>query len=171
MAKRVKEALLNRLETAIKDLYHAATPKCYGICKEGEEDAFWSFVLDAGSREIDYIQEGLGCDKQYWRRQRKLGFQHNERYFYLVTQITVFGKLYQWGRGGRTVAPDRLVSRRGGSCFSLVSSDTFAEESNAWLTEYIQIIEAFGHYVKNWNSKESMRSLYDAFCEYKEDAA
>lgn len=67
----------------------------------------------------------------------------------LWERVSVYGKLYQYGRGGRTLAPEKLVSTRGGSSFSLI--EDFADKhSIAACMEFIRRIESFNRYVAQW---------------------
>lgn len=168
MAKRVKLALLDRLDSALKDIYHNATLHI-PMSIDDPDGKFFEYLTESGSREIEYIEEGLGTSHKEWKKQERLGFTHNERYFWLVSKITEYGNLYQWGRGGRTVAPDNLVNQRGGSGFRIKNSSNFEETSNADLTDMIQVIEAFNHYVKTWCGRESIQSTYESFLEYEEE--
>lgn len=63
-------------------------------------------------------------------------------------RISEYGKLYQWGRGGRTLAPDDLITQHGGSSFSI--RDVVDDKSIAYLVELIQIVESFNAYVSAW---------------------
>jgi hypothetical protein len=58
--------------------------------------------------------------------------------------ITNYGELYQYGRGGRTLAPADLYSDRGRSKYDP------EEHSAAELVELIQILESFNRYVRAW---------------------
>lgn len=168
MAKRVKLALLDRLDCALKDMYHNATLHI-PMSIDDPNGKFFEYLTEAGSWEIEYIEEGLGTSRKEWKKQERLGFTHNERYFWLVSRITEYGKLYQWGRGGRTVAPDELVNQRGGSGFRIKDSSDFEETSNSDLTDTIQVVEAFNHYVKAWCSAKSIQSTYDTYLEEIEE--
>lgn len=158
MAKRVKLALLERLDNALKNIYHNATLHIPMSVDDPTGEIF-NEILECGSMEIEYIEEGLGLTAREWKKAVKLGFSHNERYFWLVSRITEFGKLYQWGRGGRTVAPERLINQRGGLGFRIKDSSYFDEVSNADLTDMIQVIEAFNHYVETWCSAKNILEL------------
>lgn len=161
------ELMLDRLDNALKDLYHNASPNCWSI--NDETGNFFDYVCEEGSRAIEYIEDGLGG---VYERQIKLGFTHNERYFWLVSRITEYGKLYQWGRGGRTVAPNQLVSQRGGSSFRIKSAyDLYMDMTKTEITDMIQVLEAFNHYVRDWNSEETMQKLYRDYLEYQLEAA
>ena len=164
---RTKTALIARLDRALSDMYHNATPAWLApYIPEGLDNEFWEWFSSVASDEIAYIGDGLcRTDKEY-NYQRKIGFQHNERYFYLVSRITeYFGKLYTWGRGGRTLAPQRLIRQRGGGSFSILSGDEFIDSSNERLSNMIQVIEAFNDYVKQWNSKENLLSMWRDYCD------
>jgi len=166
MAKRVKIALLERLDNALSDMYHNASPAwCQEI--DDPDGRFFEFMCEQGSWTIEYIQEGLGHTAKGWKKAEKLGFLHNERFYWLVQRITEYGELFQWGRGGRTVAPKNLVLHRGGGSFKILNAQEpeFENMSNADLTDMIQVLEAFNTYVENWNSRESMLSMYKDFQE------
>lgn len=159
-----REVILDRLDEALKDLYHNATPH-FPMSIDDPDGRFFEDFCERGSWEIDYISEGLGLTPNCWKKAIKLGFSHNERYFWLVSRIPEYGKLYQWGRGGRTVAPSQLIKQGGGSSFRIKDSSYFTDNSKAELVEMIQILEAFNHYVKKWNSQESILSMYSDFQE------
>lgn len=61
-------------------------------------------------------------------------------------RITEYGKLYQYGRGGRTLAPDGLWNDRGGPKWAA------EEHSIADCVELIRIVESFNRYVTAWCS-------------------
>jgi hypothetical protein len=63
-------------------------------------------------------------------------------------RIGEFGKLCQWGRGGRTLAPADLVQTHGGSGFSLKTD--CSDRSIADCIELIRIVESFNAYVESW---------------------
>ena len=60
-----------------------------------------------------------------------------------------YGKLYQWGRGGRTLAPEDLVREGGGSNFS-VDEDYPDDLSIEDCVDLIKVIESFNAYVASW---------------------
>lgn len=70
----------------------------------------------------------------------------------LWERISDYGKLYQYGRGGRTLAAEDLVRTRGGSGFSL--REDYADEragfSIASTVELIRTLESFNRYVAAW---------------------
>ena len=168
MAKRVKMALLDRLDNALKNIYHNATLHIPMSVDDPTGEIF-NEILERGSMEIEYIQEGLGLTAREWKKEEKLGFSYNERYFWLVSRITEFGEIYQWGRGGRTLAPDALVNQGGGSRFGIKDSSYFEETSNADLTDMIQVIEAFNLYVETWCSAKNILELVEDIQEQIKD--
>lgn len=67
----------------------------------------------------------------------------------LWERITDYGKLYQYGRGGRTLAPDDLIKQRGGSSFSI--NEEYADELSATAcVELIRVVESFNRVVSDW---------------------
>lgn len=60
-----------------------------------------------------------------------------------------YGTLYQYGRGGRTLAPDDLISMRGGSSFSI--RESYCDDLNlADTVRLILVVESFNRYVNDW---------------------
>lgn len=80
-------------------------------------------------------------------------------------RITEYGKLYQWGRGGRTLAPVDLVRQGGGSSFSIATD--VSEKSISDCIELIRIVESFNRCVESWC--KSVPELWREHCE-AEDA-
>lgn len=67
-------------------------------------------------------------------------------------RINEWGQLYQWGCGGRTLAPDSLVRERGGSSFALKvhEYESARDYSIATVTDAIRVFESFNDYVRAW---------------------
>ena len=63
-------------------------------------------------------------------------------------RIAEYGKLYSWGRGGRTLAPNDLVYTGGGSSFSLKADCN--DRSIADCMDLIRVIESFNAHVERW---------------------
>jgi hypothetical protein len=69
----------------------------------------------------------------------------------LWEEIGYYGALCQWGRGGRTLAPDKLVQSRGGSTFVIRSAEDVAENMRyAAMVRLTLVLESFNAYVKVW---------------------
>lgn len=149
MNKANKELLKNRLDAALCDLYHNATPGYVSLDSEQAIEAYQNWFGFYAECEIEYIQDGLGRTTQDWLKEAKTGFQANERYFWLVSRITDYGKLYQYGRGGRTLAPSQLVNHNGRP---IQEQDINLADA----TDMIMVLEAFNHYVGEWNKKENL---------------
>lgn len=153
MRQEHKQAIKDRLESALQDLYHNATPHYPSLDSEAAQNKFNECFEFWASQEIEYISEGLGCLPKTWAKEARKGFTHNERYFWLVQRITEYGKLYQYGRGGRTLAPSQLVNSRG----RVLSIDDISISD---MVDMISVLEAFNHYVANWNSKANLLALW-----------
>lgn len=156
MKQEHKQAIKDRLESALQGLYHNATPHYPSLDSEAAQNKFDECFEFWANYEIEYISEGLGCDSKTWAKEARKGFTHNERYFWLVQRITEYGKLYQYGRGGRTLAPSHLVNTRG----RVLNIDEFSDMSVSDMVDMIQVLEAFNHYVVNWNSKTNLLALW-----------
>ena len=164
-----KELLRARAERALQNLYHNATPtyprELYGCT----DDYFTSWFGDVAQWEIEYIADGGAYGKNYratlaascnagrYKSERAREFyirkgmraMREEQSAHAWERISEYGKLYTWGRGGRTLAPDRLIKQRGGSSFSI--NEAYADELTAADTvELIRVVESFNRYVESW---------------------
>jgi hypothetical protein len=83
-------------------------------------------------------------------------------------RIGEFGQLYQYGRGGRTLAPDGLIRQHGGSSFS-VREDYADDLSRAEVVDLIRVLESFNAYVETWNGRENLEYMWREHCD-TEDA-
>lgn len=63
--------------------------------------------------------------------------------------ITDYGKLYRWGRGGRTLAPKDLINTYGGGAFS-IKEDYAADMAPAAVVDLIRVVESFNRHVGAW---------------------
>lgn len=77
----------------------------------------------------------------------------------LWCRITEYGKLYQWGRGGRTLAPEGLIRTGGGSSFSIRPAEDHDDDYEA-LVELCMIVESFNAYVKTWCSRDNLEGMW-----------
>jgi len=88
-------------------------------------------------------------------------------------RITEFGKLYAWGRGGRTLAPDNLIRQRGGGSFS-IKEDYCDDMPIGAVVDLIRIVESFNRAVNAWCDsvpelwKEEKESHMASRCEIAE---
>lgn len=163
---RTRQALLDRLDEALSNMYHNASFHI-PMSIDDPDGNFFRFLEEEGSRQVEYIEDGLGCDDRYWQKQAKLGFSSpNEREYWLISRIIEHGKLYSWGRSGATLAPKNLIRQRVGSSFSIKDSSYFEDMNNRDLTDMIQVLEAFNQAVEDWNSAENIKALYDQYLEY-----
>ncbi len=189
MNKWNKEAVRNRAENAIADLYHNATPS-YPYCESESEFAnFESWFSSAAEFEIEYMQGGGAngnhseCHimlsrtaanrltsesaRLYYVRKGMRAMRLERAKFAPWERITEYGRLYQYGHGGRTLAPDDFVKQGGGSQFGMLAD--FDDLPIADVVEIIQIVESFNSYCAAWcesvpamwkESREEMESDY-----------
>lgn len=124
MKKQDRKKLIRaRAENCLADLYHNATPN-YPRIKDNEAEIFENWFYDIANFEI----------MDFWR-------DH---------EIAEYGRVYSWGRGGKTIAPDDLIKTHGGSGFS-INTEIAEEWPISKLIDLIRIIESFNSYVKTWN--------------------
>ncbi|MDE2096595.1 MAG: hypothetical protein KGL39_05055 [Patescibacteria group bacterium] len=185
MGKQARHAAIReRAAEAIRNLYHNATPNLYELDTHGlGDDVAQSWFDDVAQFEIEYINDGgyarsesayenilkADCNaKRYASRaaqrfyvERGMRQMRAERSSYARWErINEYGKIYQWGRGGRTLAPDHLVKMRGGSNFSL--REDYCEEMHLKdVVRLIQTVEAFNDYVTRWNRLDNLQTMFD----------
>ena len=165
---RTRLALLARAERAVMRLYHLATP-AYPADFGPYGDRFADWLGLEAADDLEYLNHGGPYGHDYREtlahpvnsghlkseaaraRYIRMGLDKMNRDPGAVRVVDMFGKLYTWGRGGRTVAPEKLVRQRGGGSFSLT-----AERLDDWsaerLTEAVQVLERFGDDVAEWNA-------------------
>jgi hypothetical protein len=78
----------------------------------------------------------------------------------LWERIGEYGDLYQWGRGGRTLAPTHLIRQHGGSSFS-TNDDCGADLPIRQCVELTRIVESFNRQVADW-----CKSIPEQWAEY-----
>lgn len=161
-----KELLERRAENALLNLYHNATPSWPRFDSDKEAEIFWNWLEDQASCEIDYLNSGGAWgerssmaayfDKKYkaprtaiyalkkWLRAR----DYEQSKYARHERITDYGKLYTWGRGGRTLSPDGLIC---GGAYWRIDLAAAEEWPAAKLVELILVVEAFNAYVEAWN--------------------
>lgn len=167
------EAIRARCARAIADMYHNATP-IYPRLNDEDGERFNAWFEDAAQFEIEYIKDGGGyasltpagyrktleapCNagrykseaarRYYVRKGIREMIEERDRYT-MWEWIGRFGSLYQWGRGGRTLAPLEVVKEQGGSRFSM--RESWPEDRTiAEVVEAIRIFESFNAYVESW---------------------
>lgn len=155
-----KHAIATRFEEAVKDLYHNATP-VYPEVSESDQSKFDSWFEESIRCDLHYLKTGLSYQDK-WDLQVKIGFSDDYlRQEWLAQKIYSFGEVYQYGRGGRTLAPEKLVKVKGGSSFTLKATwDNFDFNVEA-LTTAILILEAFNKLVKKWN--KDVPDMWDCY--------
>lgn len=177
MRVSTREKLLNRAEQAINDMYHNATPSIPHCQNDYESDLFWAWFQDLAEIELGYIQGGgahggesvvdfvaskyktskaQALAKKYYRQ--KVALERSKYACY--ENIIDYGKLYSYGRGGRTIAPDDLVVERLGH-FQRANTDYLDDCTNSELTDLIKAVESFNQYVNDWNN-----SIGEQWAEY-----
>ena len=118
--------LVDRLNDALESLYHNATPRYPYLESDYEQDLFNSWFEDHASLAIADLK-------------------HDDMHGPFVEQ---YGPVYQYGRGGRTLAPSKLMRRYGsrdGTC-KAEDLDVSPLEARALL----RWIEAFNRDVNAW---------------------
>lgn len=160
------EAIRERARRAIRDLYHNATPR-YPSLDDPEAERFQAWFEFAAECEIDYLDGGAyGKDyratllhpanagklkspraRDYYVR-HGLRDMHEDQARNAWERISEYGAVYQYGRGGRTLAPAELYSDRG---FSSGPKVDYADLSCiADTVDLIRVVESFNAVVRAW---------------------
>jgi len=175
------EALLARARKAVNAMYHNATLDF----PSDMSNAHCEWFNQACSDEIDHLNDGGAYGNldsmrkylasihkstaagryHYAKHLREKAFEQ-ERYA-RYERITEYGRLYTWGRGGATLAPDKLVQQRGGSSFSL-SCESFEHMDWSQITRLTLTVEAFNKYVAQWCSKENISFMLSEQIAYEQ---
>ncbi len=168
MKKPNREAVRERARDAIRELYHNATPS-YPRLNDERAEQFQDWFQQAAEWEIAYLQGGGAYGRDYWKTLNatcNAGRYKSEkaRAYYVRKgmrdmrldqaksaweRAPEYGKLFTWGRGGRTLAPETLVKQGGGSSFRM-REEWPDERTIAECVELILIIESFNRYVAQW---------------------
>ncbi len=124
-----KTEVIEKLTTELERLYHNATLHNKLSCES-------DFEADLVQSQVE-----IECEMAF------ADLKHE------CPEILKYGKVYQYGRGGRTVAPTGLINQRGGSSFSIKSVDDLDlsyQDSRTLLKDLKKFndhVEAFCRYV------------------------
>ena len=167
--KRDNKAMLReRARQALSNLYHNATPSYPDTRNDFEADQFQSWFEDAARFEVEYIQNGgaygniqklastmpmpkarLYARRAMIERAQYAQWEKISQYGDLKRTDSKRGLLYQYGRGGRTLAPEGLIKTGGGSSFRI--KEEIADDWNTEaLTELVLVLESFNKFVDAW---------------------
>lgn len=170
------ERIRARCSRALADMYHNATPSYPSIDDERESDAFDAWFPSAVEFEIEYINDGGCYGKNYRRTLQNTAEQTSERAreYYVKSQMSAmlaerercndldsrehatsalwenigdYGRVYQYGRGGRTLAPENLMTSHYNAG---IREDTGADLPIGECVEMLRIVESFNRYVAEW---------------------
>lgn len=192
------QAIRERAATAIRDLYHNATPEYPRELYGRSDECFQIWFEDSASFEIEYLQDGGAYGSNYhetleaapnagrytsararayyirWKMQsmreeraRCNSLDSREALTNAMWEyISEYGTLYQWGRGGRTLAPDGLVRQGGGGSFGL--REDYADDMPiAAAVRLIQIVESFNATVEAWN--KGVPKMWREYCQAEDE--
>lgn len=152
----IRQRLVSRLETAFQNIYHNATLG-YWKAPEDCKDFFsselqWEILQDHFSWIVDEINDTSGHDHDYIEQ-------------YIARD---YGKVYTYGRGGRTCAPKSWIHTGGGSTFNVSMPETDDLSRTAILRLALDV-EAWNEYVKAECSSENIAEILgQAYADAKE---
>lgn len=154
----VREALIARAKEAFTALYHNGTihwPSARDLPEDIEKyfpaEAQWECLSDHFSMTLEYINHSSEKSSDYI-----------EQYI-----SRVYGKVYCYGRGGRTVGPTSWFRSTGGSGFGIVFPD-FDEMPRRRILCLLQHVEEWNAYVSADCSAASIKDmLYNTYLDRK----
>lgn len=169
--KANKQNLVNRLERVLLEVYHNATPNYPVAQNDYESDLFESwfelYASDAVSDLNGYVQKKVRNNIGRYRdelhaqgKSHKVSAKRSARLYSEMDEFPryrvpyMFGELYSWGRGGRTLAPEGIVKQRGGSSFSIKTAEALIDDRGMTredITNAIIALEDFNQYIADWN--------------------
>ena len=137
-----KVDLMERLDVELERLHHNATPACVGPLDDFESDLF----------------------EFHWANTCEDGFSMLAEDFAELSRK--YGPFYQYGRGGRTVAPSKLIGN--GRCAHATKAQYLDLEplEMKWL---LKELKRFNDYVIEWNKVEPQAVLEFIREEYAEE--
>lgn len=152
----IRQRLVSHLETAFQNTYHNATLGQWPDFKDCKDffssELQWEILQDHFSWIIDEINDTRGTEHDYIEQ-------------YIARD---YGKVYTYGRGGRTVAPESWIHTMGGSGFNISMPET-DDLSRASIITLTFDIEAWNAYVKAECSSESISEILgQAYADAKE---
>lgn len=165
-------AIRARCSRAIANMYHNATPT-YPRVEPDDEDRAQAWYEFTAQYEIKYLNGGGAYAPTVAKYRAILERNARDKYTspaararYIARgmaqmreeragvaaweRINEWGTLYQWGRGGRTLAPADMVRECGGSSFALKVHEYDDGYSIADVVDAIRVFESFNTYVKSW---------------------
>lgn len=125
----MKNSIDQELQRALNDLYHNGTLPLF---ENPSDDDFTNDLFDEFLRTD--IEEALEAAKM------------------IEEPILQYGEVYQWGRGGRTVAPERLIEQKGGGSFRIKRVEDLNLEDDADKIKLLKILNDFNSAVRLWCS-------------------
>lgn len=124
---------LNRLSKAIQALYHNATPN-FPVARNDYESALFN---------------------THFQMYQEISFKD------LEDEFSDLGEIYQYGRGGRTVAPSNFVRSLGGGAFRMLDSDNVdpdtAERLAIRLEEFNETVRSWNKSIASWWTEEKLQ--------------
>ena len=152
-----REIIARRLESAFEDIYHNATLGC----PRGLPADYSEYVHD----DWDILSEHFGFILSEINDMRWGEPEHVEGYI-----AEKYGKVYTYGRGGATCAPDSWVKMHGGSSFNVYAPVTEDMGRPAMISLLLDV-ERWNEYVKAECSAEAVKDiLMDAYDQAVESA-
>lgn len=151
-----KQLVYDRLNQLIRYQHHNARLNypydLIDTLEQIEDCNGFDLISDWASFEIEYMNDLCGYTKKelYAKRTTKPCDS-----MLVARLINEQGILYQWGRSGATLMPDKLINPRGGSSYSF---KYFERDSISYqdAVELIQQLQAFNRYVTAWCSEENL---------------
>lgn len=150
-ANRVEQRkiLLDRLETAMQNIYHNGTPTYPREFSPLVDFDTW--LNDVAGFELEYLNEYEACTGETVPRQYRSKSGKTRQSLIMIDvnyleRLKNHGDICTYGRGGRTVAPKGWMHRD-----SIRNAEDMAENrTRAQIVSLIRLVENFNQYVTDW---------------------
>lgn len=164
-----KKRIIDALNAELENIYHNATIRQWPDDIPGCP-AFFDWLGDAGSYEVSYLNDGgatgRACYTTFEHIKREAAafksdaararFLRMKRRDYLrdraagiESRIHEYGRIYSYGRGGRTLAPDNWTRPRGGSGFSAKQYD-YEDLTAERAADILRDVREFNAFIRAW---------------------
>jgi hypothetical protein len=141
-----KQEMLQKIDKELKRLYHNATLHGSLVVESDYERDLFDEIFQLECEEaIDSLNASLTI---------------------LYPRLSAYGPVYQWGRGGRTLAPEGLVNSSG---YPLDAETLFYDRSDEELEQTLTDLARFNEDVRDWCRSAPDAVLMNIREQYREE--
>ena len=139
-----KAALLDALDRALVDVYHNAT-------------LYYGSVDSEDERVLDYIEGSIAMSVEFELENINTPNQKGDRIEDRI--VAQYGKVFCYGRGGRTCAPSAWMKYGRSSSSSVKEAEDYEECTFSYIATLLADVLAWNAYVASFCGRENMMEL------------